>query len=194
MNRTAASLIGATFLAFACAAAQAAPATYVIDPSHTFPSFETDHLGGLSIWRGKFTKTSGKIVYDASAKTGTLEVTIDMASIDVGYEKLETRARADDILDVARFPTATYKGKLTKFKDAMPTEVEGELTLHGVTKPVKLTVTQFLCKVNPLTRKDVCGADATAVIDRKDFGVSFGEGMGFRMATKLLISVEAIKM
>lgn len=193
MNQTTASLICASLPALACTAAQAAPVTYIVDPGHTYPSFETDHLGGVSIWRGKFTKTSGKIVYDASQRTGTVEVTIEMASFDVGHEGLERVARAADILNVDKFPTATYKGKLTAFKDAMPTAVEGELTLHGVTKPVKLVVTQFLCRVNPLTHKDICGADATTVINRKDFGVGFGEELGFHMATKLLISVEAIK-
>ncbi len=112
--------------------ALAAPVTYQIDPDHTFPAFETDHMGGLSVWRGKFAKTSGQVVMDKEAGTGTVDITIDAASIDLAHEKLEQHVRGSDMFDVEKFPTATYKGKLVKFKDGAPTEVEGQLTLHGV--------------------------------------------------------------
>src|ERR1043165_3792741 len=89
--------------------ALAAPATYQIDPNHTYPSFETDHLGGLSVWRGKFTKTSGSVVMDKEAATGTVDITIDASSIDLGNEKLEQHVRSPEIMDTKKFPTATYK-------------------------------------------------------------------------------------
>jgi polyisoprenoid-binding protein YceI len=172
--------------------AHAAPATYQIDPNHSAPSFETDHLGGLSLWRGKFSKTSGTIVLDKAAGTGTVDVVIDASSVDLGHEKLETHVRSAEMLDVAKYPTATYKGKLVKFKDGAPTEVDGELTLHGVTKPVTLKVETFLCKKHPMTGKEVCGATASGSFDRSDFGVSFGKNYGFRQDVKLRISVEAL--
>ena len=108
-------------------------------------------------------------------------------------DKLNEHIKSADMLDVAKFPTATYEGKLSKFKNGEPTEVDGNLTLHGVTKPVKLTINTFLCKQNPMSHKDVCGADASATINREDFGVSYGKAYGFLMDVKLQIQVEAIK-
>ncbi|MEP7313062.1 MAG: YceI family protein [Pseudomonadota bacterium] len=173
--------------------AYAAPVTYNIDPAHTYPAFEADHMGGMSLWRGKFNSSSGKIVYDKEAKSGTVEVNIDMASINFGHEKMNQHASSPDMFDAAKFPTATFKGKLAKFNGDSPTEVVGDLTLHGVTKPVTLKLNSFMCKPNPMNKKEVCGADASATINREDFGVAYGKQFGFKMDTKLLISVEAGK-
>ena len=180
-------------LALMTGAAIAAPAKYNVDPNHTYPSFEADHFGGLSVWRGKFDKSSGTIVVDKDKGSGTVEITIDAASIDFGHPKLNDHAKSAELFDVAKFPTATYKGTLAKFKDGAPTEVEGELTLHGVTKPVKLTISQFKCMVNPMIKKEVCGADASTTFNRSDFGVSFGDKFGFKQEVKLLIQVEGIR-
>jgi polyisoprenoid-binding protein YceI len=172
----------------------AAPVTYTLDPAHTYPSFEADHMGGLSVWRGKFRKSSGTVVLDREAGTGSVSVTIDAASIDFGYDKLDEHARSADIFDVAKFPTATFEGKLTGIKDGAPTEIQGTLTLHGVTKPVTLTVNSFLCKPHPMTKKEVCGADASAMINRADFGVNYGEAYGFKQTVKLQIQVEGARV
>ena len=180
-------------LALMAGSAIAAPVTYNIDPNHTFPSFEADHFGGLSVWRGKFDKSSGTIVFDKDKAAGTVEITVDAASIDFGLPKLNDHAKSAEIFDVAKFPTATYKGTLAKFKDGAPTEVEGQLTLHGVTKPVKLTINQFKCMVNPMSKKEVCGADAAATFNRSDFGVNFGEKFGFKQEVKLQIQVEGVR-
>jgi polyisoprenoid-binding protein YceI len=180
-------------LALMTGAAIAAPVKYNVDPNHTYPSFEADHFGGLSVWRGKFDKSSGTIVVDKDKGSGTVEITIDAASIDFGHPKLNDHAKSAELFDVAKFPTATYKGTLAKFKDGVPTEVEGELTLHGVTKPVKLTINQFKCMVNPMIKKEVCGADASTTFNRSDFGVSFGDKYGFKQEVKLLIQVEGIR-
>jgi len=173
--------------------ATAAPVKYTIDPNHTYPSFEADHFGGLSTWRGKFNSTSGTIVLDREAGTGSLDVKIDTASIDFGHEKLNEHAKSADMFDVEKYPEATYTGKLTKFVNGAPTEVEGSLTLKGVSKPVKLTIDRFLCKPNPMNKKEVCGANATARINREDFGIDYGKPYGFDMTTVLHIQVEAIR-
>ena len=185
--------LSVTVLAFAAATALAAPVTYQIDPAHTYPSFEADHMGGLSVWRGKFTKTSGSIVLDQARGTGTVDVTIDPASIDFGHAKLDEHARGPDMFDVAKFPTATYKGTLVKFKNGAPTEVEGEFTLHGVTHPLTLHINQFLCKPNPMSGKEVCGADASGTFNRSEYGISYGDKYGFRQDVKLAIQVEAVR-
>lgn len=176
--------------ALATASAGAAPVTYILDPHHTYPSFEADHNGGVSTWRGKFTDTSGKVVYDKEAKAGSIEITVNMNSVDFGMAKMDEHAKSPDIFDTAKYPTATYAGKFTKFDGATPTQAEGTLTLHGVTKPVTLTINSFLCKPNKMTKKEVCGADASAAFKRSDFGVNFGETYGFKMDVKLQIQVE----
>ena len=186
MNR----IVMASLAALVGANAFAAPVTYVLDPTHTYPSFEADHMGGLSVWRGKFDTSSGKVVYDKDAKTGTIDVTVDMSSVNFGMHKLDEHARSAEIFDVAKFPTATYTGKFTKFNGSSPTEAQGTLTLHGVTKPVTLLIDSFLCKQNPMSKKEVCGADATATFNRSDFGVNFGDKYGFKQEVKLQIQVE----
>jgi polyisoprenoid-binding protein YceI len=186
MNR----IVLASLAALISASAFAAPVTYTLDPAHTYPSFAADHFGGLSVWRGKFNTSSGKVVYDKDAKSGSIEVTVDMSSINFGMPKLDEHAKSAEIFDVAKFPTATYSGKFTKFNGASPSEAEGTLTMHGVTKPVTLKIDSFLCKMNPMSKKEVCGADASATINRADFGVNFGDKYGFKQEVKLQIQVE----
>jgi len=82
---------------------------------------------------------------------------------------------------------------LAAFKDGKPTEVHGNLTMHGVTKPVNLKINKFLCKVNPMMGKEVCGADAEGTLNRADFGVSYGQAYGFDMTVTLRIQVEGVK-
>lgn len=171
----------------------AGPVTYNIDPTHTFPSFEADHFGGLSVWRGKFNSSSGRVVLDAQAKKGTVEVTVDVASLNFGLAAMDEHARSAEIFDAAKFPKATYRGTFSKWNGDSPTEVEGQLTLHGVTRPVKLVINRFLCKVNPLNQKPTCGADAVATFQRDAFGIDYGKSYGFSMDVKLLISVEAVR-
>jgi polyisoprenoid-binding protein YceI len=184
-----------TLLGLACgalaASALAAPVTYEIDPAHTYPSFEADHSGGLSFWRGKINSSSGKITLDKEANAGTVEVTMDMKTIDFGHQGLNDHAQTPDIFDTAKFPTATFSGKLGGFRNGTPTTVEGNLTMHGVTKPVTLAVNSFKCAPHRSGR-EVCGADASATINREDWGVNFGKNFGFDMKVTLRISVEAL--
>lgn len=174
-------------------AALAAPVQYNIDPNHTYPSFTADHMGGLSNWRGKIKSSSGSVTLDTAAQAGTVEVKMSMDTIDFGHDKMNVHAKSAEIFDVEKFPTATYAGKLTGFKNGAPTEVDGTLTLHGVSKPVKLKINSFLCKPNPMSKKETCGADAVGKINRDDFGVSYGKAYGFKQDVELQIQVEAIK-
>ncbi|AOB33860.1 polyisoprenoid-binding protein [Bordetella sp. H567] len=175
------------------AAALAEPVTYRLDPGHTYPSFEADHFGGASIWRGKFNKTSGTVVLDAQAGTGSVDVTIDAASVDTGNADLDKDLRSEQFFDVSRFPTATFKGNTVHFKDGKPVEVDGTFTLHGVPHPLKLTLLSFKCYQNPILKKEVCGTEATAAFDRGDYGVSYGKDYGFFMKTTLHIQAEGIR-
>jgi polyisoprenoid-binding protein YceI len=184
MNRT----MTIAALALLAASATAAPEKYIIDPDHTYPSFEADHMGGLSLWRGKFNSSSGSVTLDRAAKTGSVEVTIKMDSINFGHAGMNEHAMGADMFDVKKYPTATYKGAISKWNGDAPAEVDGQLT-----KPVKLTVNSFKCQPNPMNRRMTCGADASATINRDEFGVDMGKTMGFRMATKLLITIEAAK-
>jgi len=184
-----------TLLSVVCGAlagaAAAAPVTYEIDPQHTYPSFEADHMGGMSVWRGKINSSAGKIMLDRQAGTGTVDVTMDMKTIDFGIDALNAHAQTPDLFDTAKYPTATFSGKLAKFQNNVPTEVDGTLTLHGVSKPVTLKINSFTCKDHPMKKKEFCGADASATINRDEFGVDFGKQMGFKMAVTLRIQIEA---
>ena len=165
--------------------------TYQIEPGHTYPSFEADHLG-ISFWRGKFLKTSGKVVLDRAAKTGSVEITIDASSIDFGHLKMNEHARGKDMFNVEKFPTVTYKSTALKFDGDKLVAVEGDMTLLGVTKPMKLTVNHFKCIMHPMLKREVCGADAHASFDRSDFGLNYGIPR-FAPEVKLAIQVEAVK-
>lgn len=180
-------------LTLVAGAAFAVPVTYQVDPGHTYPSFEADHFGGLSVWRGKFDKTSGTIVVDKEQGTGTVDLTVDTSSINFGNPKLNEHAKSAEMFDVAKYPTATYTGKISAFKDGMPTQVEGTFTLHGVTKPLTLTINSFKCVTVPMDKKEHCGADASASLNRADYGIAYGDKYGFKMDVKLKIQVEAIR-
>lgn len=184
--------IAAAALALASVSAFAAPTAYNIEPNHTYPSFEADHMG-ISFWRGKFNKSSGTIVLDRAAKTGTVDITIDAASLDFGHNKMNDHAKGKDMFNVEKFPTATYKGKSVKFNGDTPVAVEGELTLLGVTKPVTLNINKFKCIQHPMFKREACGADASGTFNRADFGLDYGVKMGFSPEVKLAIQVEALK-
>lgn len=181
------------FLILGITSASAASTTYNVDPDHTHPSFEVDHFGGLSTWRGTFKKTTGRVEIDPSAKTGTVDVVIDTATVDFAHDKLNAHASGPEMLDAAKFPTAEYKGKFGEFANGAPKTVAGELTLHGVTKPVTLTINSFKCIEHPMLKKQVCGADASGSFNRADFGVNYGQQYGFKQDVTLRIQVEAIK-
>ena len=179
-------------MALASAGAFAAD-TYTVDPNHTYPSFEADHNGGLSVWRGKFTKTSGTIALDRAAKTGSMDIVIDTNSLDFGLEKLNVHAKTEPTMfDVAKYPTATYKATSITFNGDVPVAADGSLTLHGVTLPLKLTINKFKCIMNNNLKREVCGADASAEFKRSDYGLTFGVPR-FLPEVKLAIQVEAIK-
>jgi polyisoprenoid-binding protein YceI len=173
--------------------ATAASTTYNVDPDHTHPSFEVDHFGGLSTWRGTFKKTTGSVQIDAAAKTGTVDVVIDTATVDFAHDKLNEHVSSAEMLDVAKYPTAEYKGKFVEFANGAPKTVSGELTLHGVTKPVTLTINSFKCFEHPMLKKQVCGADASGTFNRADFGVNYGQQYGFKQDVLLRIQVEGVK-
>jgi polyisoprenoid-binding protein YceI len=164
--------------------------SYTIDPNHTYPSLEFSHMG-LSVWRGKFNKSSGSVRLDRAARTGSAEIAIEIASIDFGHEKMNEFALTPDWLDAARFPTMTYKGML-RFNGDTPATVDGQLTLRGVTRPVKLKINSFKCIMHPYYKKEVCGADAEGDLDRAEFGMTqYTEDNAGKI--HLHIQVEAIK-
>lgn len=191
--RTLIAAVAAASATLAAGGAMANAVTYNVDPTHTYPSFEADHMGGLSNWRGKFEKSSGVVTLDRQAKAGTVDIKIDTASIDFGFAKMNEHAKSPDMFNVAAFPEATYKGKFSKFNGDVPTEVDGVLTLHGVSKPVKLEIRQFKCMEHPMLKREACGADAVGQFNRADFGIDYGAKYGFKQDVKLAIQVEAVK-
>ena len=191
-SRLPAAIAAVTFAALAALPAGAAETTYEIDPTHTFPSFEADHMAGISVWRGKFNSSRGTVVLDKAAGSGRVDITIDTGSVDYGLDEMNEHARAETLLDTARWPQATYTGTLAGFVDGKPTRADGTLTLRGVSKPVVLTLNSFKCMPHPQHKRELCGADASATIQRDDFGMDAGKDYGFDMAVTLRIQVEAV--
>jgi polyisoprenoid-binding protein YceI len=182
----------AVVIASASVPAVAAADHYTVDPNHTYPSLEFSHMG-MSVWRGKFNKTSGKVTLDRAARTGTVEVVIDAASINFGLDAMDEKARSEDFFNVATFPTATYKGKL-KFVGDKPRTVDGQVTIMGVTRPVTLSINLFLCLPHPMLKREVCGADAEGELNWSQYGMKMSQyGQGDAGKVHLRIQVEAIK-
>lgn len=183
-----------TFAALIAAAVPAFAASdkYAVDPAHTYPSIEFSHMG-ISVWRGKFNKTTGNIVLDRAAKTGTVDIVVDTRSIDFGLDEMNEMARSENFFNVAKYPTATYKGTV-KFDGDKPKTVDGQVTIMGVTRSVPLTINLFNCIPHPMLKKELCGADAEGEANWSQFGMKwskYGEGEAGR--TRIRIQVEALK-
>lgn len=164
---------------------------YQIDSRHTLPMFEVNHLG-ISLQRGRFNKVAGKVSIDIGASRGVLELTVDAASIDMGFEEWNRQMRSEDWFDTDRHPTLVFKGDAFEFKDGKPVAVDGTLTLLGVAKPLRLTIGGFGCTLNPFNKRTICGANIEARLRRSDFGMtrslsSIGDEIVIRSA------VEAVK-
>lgn len=181
--------LSALSLAVLSVSAHAAPETYQIDPTHTFPNFQISHLG-FSVQQGRFDKTAGTIVIDRVKGAGSINVTIETASIDTGLPKLEEHLRSPDFFNVEKFPTMTFKADKLKFNGEQLISADGSLTLLGVTRPVTLTVDNFHCGTNPLNKKAECGASVSTTIKRSEFGMStYVPAVGDEV--KITIPVEA---
>ncbi len=169
----------------------AAPETFNIDPAHTAPRFEYSHLG-YSKQLHSFDKTSGKIVLDRAAKTGSVDVTIDAKSVNTGYALFNEHIQGADYFDTGKYPTITFSSTAVKFNGDKPVSVEGNLTIKGVTRPVTLTVTSFQAMPHPILKRDAIGANATTQIKRSDFNMGKGAPYVSDEVT-LSLAVEAIK-
>jgi polyisoprenoid-binding protein YceI len=152
--------------------ALAAEENYVIEPTHSQPIFEVQHMGGFSIQRGTLGKLSGKIMLDRVAKKGSIDVNIDPASIRTFSTVLDAKMKGEEFFDVAKYPTITFKSSNLSFDGDKLVAASGDLTLLGVTKPATLKVVNFTCGEQPFNKKPMCGAEATATIKRTDWGMN----------------------
>lgn len=145
--------------------------SYTVDPRHTYPVFEVSHLG-FSTQRGRFNQSSGRITLDRAAKAGSVDIAIEAGSIDMGFEKWDAHLKSEDFFDAARYPQMRYTSQKLRFEGDRLTGLEGELTLHGVTRPLALEVTHFHCGVQVTTKREACGANAAGTIRRSEFGMT----------------------
>ncbi|MFO1265731.1 MAG: YceI family protein [Rubrivivax sp.] len=182
----------------AATASQAAPETYTLDPTHTLPGFSVRHFG-MSTVQGLFEGATGKVVIDRAAKTGSVEIKIATAGIYTGYNKptgagrtRDEHLRSADFFNVAEFPEMTFKSTKVVFAGETPSSIEGTLTLLGVTRPLTLKVDSFNCGANPMSKKEMCGADVSGSIKRSDFGMKYAVP-AIADEVKLVIAVEGYK-
>jgi polyisoprenoid-binding protein YceI len=176
----------------AASVAQAAPATYAVDPTHTFATFEINHFGA-SINRGRFDKKSGTIQLDKAAKTGKVELTIDATSINSGTPAFDKHLQSADLFDAAKHPTITFAADKFVFNGDKVSEVTGTLTLLGKTNPVTLKANQFNCYESPMLKREVCGGDFETTLQRSQWGMGYGLQWGFPDNVRLVVQVEAVK-
>ena len=167
-------------------------ATYAIDPSHTNVIWEQSHFG-TSTNRGRWAKKSGTVQFDRAAKTGKVELTLDMESVDTGVAPFDKHLKSEDFFDAAKHPTATFVADKFSFNGDKVSEISGQLTLRGKTNPVTLKALRFNCYENPMLKREVCGGDFETTIKRSQFGVDYGLKLGMADDTKVIIQVEAIK-
>jgi polyisoprenoid-binding protein YceI len=184
------SLIAAAILA-AAGAAQAQSATYAVDPSHTFVTFEAKHFGTSTI-RGRFDKKEGSVTLDKTAKTGSGTITIDMTSVSTGVPALDSHLKKDDFFNAEKYPTAKFAATKFNFDGAKVKTIDGTLTLRDKTQPVTLTASNFNCYENPMLKREVCGGDFETTLTRSQYDVKYGLP-GIPDNIKLLIQIEAVK-
>ena len=178
--------------ALGSAQAQAQAATYTIDPTHTFVNFEINHFG-TSVNRGRWDKKEGTVQFDRAAKTGRVDITIDMNSISSGVAPFDAHLKSKDLFNAAEFPTARFVGEKFVFAGDKVTAVEGLLTMLGKTQPLTLKANQFNCYMNPMFKREVCGGDFEATLQRSQWGINFGMPMVAPDNVRLLVQVEAIR-
>ena len=173
-------LLAAILLAACPLAAQAQAENYKVDSLHSFPHFGVDHFGVSTIW-GRFDKMGGTFSIDRAAKKGSVELTIETASVTTGDNDKGSRPRSRDehlrqadFFNTAEFPRMTYKSTNVKFSGDNPSEIEGQLTLLGVTKPVNIKIDRWVCREHPMSKRAMCGGDASGSFKRTDFGMKFG--------------------
>ncbi|HYT97631.1 MAG TPA: YceI family protein [Casimicrobiaceae bacterium] len=173
--------------------AVAAEESFVVEPVHSQPTFETRHIG-MSPQRGNFGKVSGKVTLDRAEKKGTVDITIDATSIRTFDTRLDAIVKGERFFNVEKFPTLTFKSDKMTFDGDRPVGVEGDLMMIGVTKPVSFKVVNFVCGENPFNKKPMCGAEATATIKRSDWGMTNGLNVNNPSdEIKLMIPVEGYK-
>lgn len=183
------AIVGATTLT--ATSAFAAPETYTVDGSHTFPSFSYSHFG-LSAQVSRFNNTTGVVVMDKAAKTGQVDIEIDMTSVNTGFTLFDEHIQAEDFLDTATFPTATFKSSTVRFEGDTPVAVDGDLTIKGITKPVTLDITHFVNMPHPMMEKEAIGANAQVVIKRSEFNAGkYAPHVGDDVT--ITVAIEAIK-
>lgn len=185
------SVVAAALLA-AVAGAHAQSQTYAIDPTHTFATFEIGHMGTSTI-RGRFDKKEGSVQIDRAAKSGKVEITIDIASISTGVGPFDAHLKSKDFFDLANHPTAKFVGDAFTFEGDKVSAVGGTLTLLGKTLPVTLKAQRFNCYMSPMLKREVCGGDFETTIQRSQWGMGWGLQMGAPDSVRLLVQVEAVK-
>ena len=178
--------------ATALTAGAAQAATYAIDPTHTFVTFEISHFGATTN-RARFDKKQGAVEFDRAAKTGKVEISIDTTSVNSGTPPFDKHLQSADLFDAAKHPSIKFVSDKFSFNGDKVSEVTGQLTLLGKTAPVTLKATQFNCYDSPMLKREVCGGDFEATIDRTQWGMNYGVEWGFPKNVRLVVQIEAVK-
>ncbi|BEU95978.1 YceI family protein [Acidovorax sp. DW039] len=173
-------------------AAQAQSANYAIDPTHTFVTFEISHFGA-AVNRARFDKKEGTVQFDRAGKTGKVEIAFDATSVNSGTPAFDKHLQSADLFNAATYPTIKFVSDKFTFQGDNVSEVTGQLTLLGKTAPITLKANQFNCYQSPMLKREVCGGDFEATIDRTQWGLNYGVDWGFPKNVRLIVQIEAVK-
>lgn len=172
--------------------AHAETAAYAIDPTHTFVTFEINHFGA-AVNRGRFDKKEGSVQFDRAGKAGKVEISFDATSINTGTPSFDKHLQSADLFNAAQHPKISFVSDKFVFNGDKVTEVTGQLTLLGKTAPVTFKANQFNCYQSPMLKREVCGGDFEATIDRTQWGMNYGIEWGFAKNVRLIAQIEAVK-
>ncbi|GAA6118447.1 YceI family protein [Acidovorax sp. FG27] len=184
--------LAAVAATLAAGAARAETATYAVEPTHTFATFEISHFGA-AVNRGRFDKKEGTVELDKAAKTGKVDITFQIASINTGVPPFDKHLQSADIFDAAKYPTAKFVGDKFVFEGDKLVSVTGELTIKGKSQPATFKANQFACYQSPMLKREVCGGDFETTIDRTQFGVDYGVQFGMPKNVRIVAQIEAVK-
>lgn len=186
------ALVTAAAAVLSTGAAHAEMATYAIDPSHTFATFEISHFGA-SVNRGRFDKKEGTVQFDRAGKSGKVDVRFDTGSINTGTPAFDKHLKSADMFNTEQHPTMRFVSNKFVFDGDKVSAVEGQFTLLGKTHPLTLKANQFNCYQSPMLKREVCGGDFEGTVDRTAFGMDYGVQYGFDKNVKVIVQIEAVK-
>jgi polyisoprenoid-binding protein YceI len=167
------------------------PTSYALDAGHTFVHWEVLHMG-TSTSRGRIDKLSGVVLFDAARQTVDVSITAEPGSVSTGFAAFDTVLRGAQLLSAQAHPQAYFVARKASWQGSELRELQGEITLRGISQPLSLKALRFKCGFNPLFKREVCGGDFEGSLKRSDFGMTLALPL-VADEVRLLVQVEGVR-